>query len=356
MDGLVRSTTIEAPDRATFSGPFDARMRETVHFPSDARPMLLTLIDAEETFDWDAVPFSRTALDVSSMKEQWRAHRVFERHGVVPTYLADYAIAAQDDGCAPLRELIAEGSCDVGTQLHVWINPPFEEELSIENSFACNLAESLEFRKTQALTDLIETRVGTRPQIFRSGRFGAGANTPGILTRLGYLADSSVMPGWSFAAAGGPDYIAVPAAPFWLDPDHRLLEIPSSAGFVGRLSAAWSGLPRLFVSQMSERLRFPGLGSRLGLLERIRLTPEAVSVSEAKKLVRHMLHRGKKVFNLTYHSPSLKPGCTRYVRTEQDLLHFLAWLDEFYTFFTEEINGDLVTWRQARDRAAALSP
>lgn len=352
MDMLVRATIGER-EPAAIPTALNSRVRDTAHFSADTRPMLLTLIDAEETFDWDAVPFSRTALDVSSMKEQWRAHGIFEKHGVVPTYLVDYAVASQDDGCAPLQELIATGSCDIGTQLHVWVNPPFEEELSLRNSFACNLTESLEFRKTAVLTDLIEARLGVRPQIFRSGRFGAGPRTPAILSRLEYLADSSVMPGWSFAAEGGPDYIAAPTAPFWLDSERRLLEIPSSAGFVGRLSAAWAGLPRLFVSQFSERLRFPGLSSRLGLLERIRLTPEGVSCAEAKKLVRHMLHQGKKVFNLTYHSPSLKPGCTHYVRTEQDVLRFLDWLDEFYTFFTQEINGDLVTWRQVRDRAAA---
>ena len=277
MDVLVRASLGEREPTAILA-PFSSRVRDTVRFGMDTRPMLLTLIDAEETFDWDAVPFPRTALDVSSMKEQWRAHRVFEKHRVVPTYLADYAVAAQDDGCAPLRELIAAGSCDIGTQLHVWVNPPFEEELSLRNSFACNLTESLEFRKTETLTDLIEMRLGIRPQIFRSGRFGAGPHTPSILSRLGYLADSSVMPGWSFAATGGPDYIATPAAPFWLDSERRLLEIPSSAGFVGRLAATWSGLPRLFVSDLSERLRFPSLVSRLGLLERIRLTPEGVSL------------------------------------------------------------------------------
>jgi uncharacterized protein Usg len=61
------------------------------------------------------------------------------------------------------------------------------------------------------------------------------------------------------------------------------------------------------------------------------------------------------VFNLTYHSPSLKPGATNYVRTEEDVVRFLAWLDEFYDFFTLEIKGELVTWRQVHDRAAALN-
>ena len=68
-----------------------------------------------------------------------------------------------------------------------------------------------------------------------------------------------------------------------------------------------------------------------------------------------MLNQGRKVFNLTYHSPSLKPGCTHYVSTEQDVFRFLAWLDEFYAFFTQEVKGELVTWRQVHERAKALN-
>jgi hypothetical protein len=37
------------------------------------------------------------------------------------------------------------------------------------------------------------------------------------------------------------------------------------------------------------------------------------------------------------------------VRTEEDLARFLAWLEEFYEFFTEEIGGQCVSWRDVRD-------
>jgi len=58
---------------------------------------------------------------------------------------------------------------------------------------------------------------------------------------------------------------------------------------------------------------------------------------------------GQRVFVLTYHSPSLEPGGTPYVRTAEDLDRFLAWLEEFYDFFTKEIGGMCVSWRDVRD-------
>jgi hypothetical protein len=61
-----------------------------------------------------------------------------------------------------------------------------------------------------------------------------------------------------------------------------------------------------------------------------------------------MAARGHKVFVLTYHSPSLEPGNTPYVRTEADLAKFLRWLDEFYDYFTHEIGGVCATWREVR--------
>jgi hypothetical protein len=93
--------------------------------------------------------------------------------------------------------------------------------------------------------------------------------------------------------------------------------------------------------------------ARLGAVERIRLTPEGIRIEEAKRLVRHMKAAGHRVFVLTYHSPSLEPGNTPYVRNQADLAAFLRWLEEFYDFFTSEIGGECVSWRDLR---AALLP
>ena len=96
--------------------------------------------------------------------------------------------------------------------------------------------------------------------------------------------------------------------------------------------------------------------SRLGVLERIRLSPEGIKIKEAKRLVRRMVANGHKVFVLTYHSPSLEPGNTPYVRTPQDLQRFLDWLSEFYDFFINDIGGESATWRNVRDFLLAPRP
>jgi len=332
----------------------DVRFHEDVPPPPDG-PLLVTMIDAEEAFDWSR-PFSREAIEVRSMAAQHLAHRVFARHGVVPVYLTDYAVASQDAGASPLRELLRDGLCDIGAQMHPWVTPPFVEQVNDHNSYVGNLAVALELEKARRLTDILGDVFGTAPLIYRSGRFGAGTRTADILKRLGYLADSSLAPCWP--PEGGVIQArrsawALPARPFWLDRERQLMEIPNSAALVGGLSGplGWRLAPLVFYPHLA-RTGLPGAMSRLGLMERIRLSPEGITLEEAKRLVRHMAANGQRVFVLTYHSPSLEAGNTPYVRTPDDLRRFLDWLDGFYSFFREEMRGRPATWREVRFGAA----
>ncbi|HUZ72204.1 MAG TPA: glycosyltransferase, partial [Stellaceae bacterium] len=307
-------------------------------------PVLITTVDAEESFDWGR-PFTRSAIDATAMRQQYRAHEVFARYGLVPIYLVDYPVATQDSGRAPLRELLADAKCEIGTQLHPWVTPPFDEDISIRNSFPGNLTAALEYEKLRTVTRAVEDAFGVAPRVYRAGRYGIGPRTFEFLKELRYHADTSVMPRWSFAAQGGPDYRGMTAEPFWIDDDRSLLEIPISAALVGRAAdLRWSFSQNLFdgVAQWS---RLPAVMARLHLLERLKLTPEGIAIGEAKHLVRHMAAHGHKVFVLTYHTPSLEPGNTPYVRTVEDRQRFLAWLDEFLDFFTSEIGGRCASWR-----------
>ena len=62
-------------------------------------------------------------------------------------------------------------------------------------------------------------------------------------------------------------------------------------------------------------------------------------MAELRRLTRSLLARGQRVFCLSYHSPSLVPGNTPYVRNEQDVKRFLATIDLYLEFFTDEIGG-----------------
>ncbi|MEO3471555.1 glycosyltransferase [Roseomonas sp. CAU 1739] len=326
----------------------DPRFHEWVPVP-DGPPLLITIIDAEEAFDWSK-PLTRNASDVSSMASQHLAHRIFDRHGVVPTYMVDYPVVDQEAGRAPLRELLQDGRCEIGAQLHPWVTPPFLDEVNDRNSYAGNLPIGLEFAKARQLTERLGETFGVAPRIYRTGRFGVGLRTADILKRLGYLADSSLDPYWPPAGAPhGPDIWALSSRPFWVDRERSLIEIPTSAALVGRLNRhGGSRLAPLVFNRAAEVSGVTGLMARLDLMERIRLSPEGISIDEAKRLTRGMIASGHRVFVLTYHTPSLVPGNTPYVRTAEDLHRFLQWLDAYYAFFREEIGGRCGSWREAR--------
>lgn len=311
------------------------------------RPLLITTVDAEEDFDWTR-PFSRGATDVTSMRSQHLAHRIFERYGVVPTYMVDHPVASQEEGRAPLRELVQSGVCEIGAQLHPWVTPPFVEYVSAHNSYQGNLPPALEFAKIKVLTEELSQVFGQAPRIFRAGRYGVGPNTGSVLGHLGYEADSSVVPCWNFAAQGGPDFRAIAATPYWIDAARRIIELPVTAAIVGHAAGLPLAMRDLLFSRYSEASGLPSIMSRLRLIERIKLTPEGITIQEAKRLVKHMVANGQKVFVLTYHSPSLEPGNTPYVRSDEDLAKFLRWLDEFYDFFTREVGGSCASWRDVR--------
>jgi glycosyltransferase involved in cell wall biosynthesis len=315
--------------------PSNARVR--VSFPLDFKPRLLVIVDAEEEFDWRK-PFSRKNTRVNSIRAQALAHKLFERFGILPTYVVDYPVASQASSYEFLRELMQEGRCHVGAQLHPWVTPPHEEVVCEMNSYANNLPAELERRKIRRLTETIEESFGCRPLVYRAGRYGAGNATPRILRELGYKVDCSVLPGIS-RQPGAPDYSGAPPEPYWLDTHRSLLEIPVTVGTVGLAGRYGERLYQQIASPPSSRFRIPAVAARLGIVERIRLTPEGSDIEDAKKLTRAMCCSGNRIFVVSYHSPSLEPGHTPYVRNREDLTAFLDWLEFFFEFFVTEIGG-----------------
>lgn len=329
----------------------DAKDWEVVEFAPRSQPRLVVLVDAEEEFDW-ARPFSRSNSRVTNIAAQHRAHRIFERHGVVPTYMVDYPVASQRDGYEPLLELYQDGACRIGAQLHPWVTPPFTEELTVRNSFAGNLPRELERAKLQRLVAAIEDNFALRPTSFTAGRYGVGASTGGLLEELGFRIDSSVRPHTEYLSQGGPDFRHCGPRPYWVGrtqtPAGRLLELPRTVGLCGLLAGPpfgdrGSGLFDGLQSRLGRALRLPGLFARARLLERVALTPEGPTDAELRRLTTAMVAAGHRVFVMSYHSPSLVPGNTPYVATTRELVAFLDRLDRIIDFFLGELGGVAAT-------------
>src|SRR4051812_23820351 len=117
-------------------------------------PELLIVVDTEEEFDWTR-PVARKNVGTRAIPAQARAHDIYDRFGVVPTYVVDYPVATDDASVRFLAGLRDAGNAEIGAHLHPWVTPPHLEEVNVRNSYHCNLPPELERAKLVALTDAI---------------------------------------------------------------------------------------------------------------------------------------------------------------------------------------------------------
>jgi hypothetical protein len=299
-----------------------------VALPESFGRRFLVFVDTEEEFDWSQ-PYRRDTISTTAIAALPQAHRRFRDHGVAPTYLVDYPVANSESCIATLRPLADAGECAIGAQLHPWVNPPFDERLSSANSFPGNLPRKVEAPKLGLLTERISAAFGVRPTVYRAGRYGVGPNSAALVEEAGYRLDASVRPLFEYRAEGGPDFLRHPIRPWWAGPRAALLEIPSTSAFVG-----WgrSGGHRLHA--LGGRIPYGrAVLARGGMLSRVPLTPEGIPVKAALDAIRRLLDDGTRVFSLSFHSPSLAPGHTPYVRDAADLARFWAWWEAVLALF-----------------------
>src|SRR5258708_33568284 len=103
---------------------------------------------------------------------------------------------------------------------------------------------------------------------------------------------------------------------------HGLTLLPLSVHFVGALSSLGEAIYPLLSAPTAARLKIPGALSRLGLLERLRLSPEGFGLDDMIRQTRAALAAGERYFMLTYHSSSLLPGANSYVHSEEERRDF----------------------------------
>lgn len=321
---------------------------------AEERPVLLIVVDTEEEFDWNA-PFDRASTDTTSIAAQPLIHeRVFDKFGIVPTYVCDWPVVTTPASVQVLRDLMKAGRCEIGAHLHPWVSPPHSEQVSRFNSYAGNLPRELEFEKLRRLTEAITDNFGRAPVTFKAGRYGLGTHTAESIATLGYEIDASVVPYSSFEDDGGPDFGAFKEHPYWFQAGRReLLELPVTTGYAGWLRNAGPQIYNIAQRPWARTMRLGGILARARALERIRLSPEVASGAEMRRLTTALHGGGCQVFSLTYHSPSLVPSHTPYVRDEADLKRFIQTVHDYCLWFRDEIGGQFLSISRLRAKMLA---
>ncbi|MDO7843032.1 polysaccharide deacetylase family protein [Sphingomonas immobilis] len=292
---------------------------DLIAWPEDFGTRFAIFVDTEEEFDWNA-PLSREGHGTSAIAALPDAHRRFADRGIPITYLVDYPVATDPRAVDVLRGIVADGRSAIGTQLHAWVNPPFFEEVTPANSFAGNLPEEVEAAKLDVLTEAITEAFGAAPRAFRAGRYGIGPATLRLLAARGYRLDSSMRARYDYSGEGGPDFAGIGNAAFRAGP---VVELPLTTVFTGALRGSGAGLYWALGKVPKAR----GVFARAGLLSRIALTPEDMPVADAIEAIAVAAGEGVRVLNFSFHSPSVAPGMTPYVRDAADLAAFHRWWD-----------------------------
>lgn len=310
--------------------PFRPAPSTLIDWPDSLGQRFTVTVDTEEEFDWQA-PLAREGHATSTIAALPQAHHRLREAGAELAYMVDWPVASSEVAAAILRELADEQGATIGTQLHPWVNPPFDEPLSAANSFPGNLPVATEAAKLDRLTDLIADRFGRRPTAYRAGRYGVGPATFDLLAARGYRLDSSMRARYDYSDARGPDFGAIGNHAFRGGRDGAIIELPLTTVFTGRVRRGGARLDRWLGRVPHGR----GVFARTGLLARVALTPEDMPVDDALEAIRVALGEGVAILNFSFHSPSLVPGHTPYVRDARDLALFYDWWDRVLGLLAE---------------------
>ena len=318
---------------------------------------LLVGIDTEGDNQWDAA--ARANQRFENIYALPRLHALFARHGVRPTYVITYPVAADAQSADVLRGLKAEGDCEIGAHHHAWETPPCTDQDIRRHPYACNLPLGQFEAQLASLTDVIEHAVGERPVSYRSGRFGFSAAHVPALERLGYLVESSVAPLFYEAHKNGPDFVEAPLTPYFLSYDSAtrpgtsgLLEVPVSAALhramPKRLQYLYARAPRNYTTKRVLR--------KLGVARMRWLRPSYSSLDDMVSLAADLAHTGEPVLNLLFHSSEAIVGGSPYNKTAAELAAFCDRLERFFEYANATLAATPATFSEFHRRYVAPAP
>lgn len=294
-------------------------------------------IDTEED-TWDE--YSTTHNPVENIDRLPMLQDIFDRYGAVPTYLINWPVVTNKHARHILTEILDRGRCEIGTHCHPWNTPPFEEKINGHNSQICNLPYELIMKKMENLHGEIINDLKVTPVCFRAGRWGFGPGVARSIHKLGYRVDTSVTPFIDWTDYGGPDFSQASTFAYWFDPDDILckktdgclLEVPPTIGFLQKNFKLWSAISKWILRRPLSRYHIFGVLKRLRILNYYWLSPEVTGSSEMIRLSENLIRAGHRFLNMAFHSTSLLPGKSPFIRNQEQLDKFLYDIEMFLKF------------------------
>lgn len=300
---------------------------------------LVITIDTEED-NWGR--YSATDNPVENIERIVPLQKMFDEYGVRPTYLVTYPVATDPRSVAILKRILDEGKCEIGTHCHPWNTPPFDKNAVIceRDTMLCNLPETLVLEKLATLHEAICRNYEIVPVSFRAGRWGFNNAVARALCKLGYRVDTSVSPFVNWGENHGPDFTRFRLHPYRFDPvdiytphvEGAMFEIPATVGFLSGNFERCKRWTPLLESSIGKKLRLKGIASRLGLLNKVWLSPELTCANSMIQLARKMKRENYPCLNMSFHSTTLMGGLNSFVPSREAEKSFLLKIKQFLAY------------------------
>lgn len=293
-------------------------------------------IDTEED-DWGS--YAWTGARTRNIGHLIELQDLFDESLVRPTYLVNYSPLVDHDSVRVLGELSGRESVEVGAHCHPWNTPPYTGE-GAHRSMMSALSTEENLAKIREVGARLRTELGVQPRVFRAGRWGFGPTVAEALLLEGYAIDSSVTPFMDWRTLGGPDYTDARTGPYRFEIDSPLLpsssgpliELPATIGFLnGDFRRAARIRHRLESGRVTRRTMVGPL-DRLGLFAKRWLSPENSTGRTMVRLAEACLAYGQRHLQLTFHSSTLLPGATPFVKNDDERAEFLRRLRAFFSY------------------------
>ncbi len=319
---------------------------------SEKDPVLFILsVDTEEEWDW-ADSFPNDNFSLSNINEIPAFQLFCQELGIKPTYFVDYAVA-DNKAAANILASINKQHCEIGAHLHPWANPPFYEATTEKTSHVVNLPIEQIKAKLELLNKKIEQNIGTRPNSFRTGRWGVNGEILQLLVNENINIDSSVYPLYVNQHFNCEQ---APLQPYWPSFDtptksgiqRNILEIPVTCGFNRQNYPIGQKIHKLMAKPPFTWIKANGILWHTGLLRKIYLSPELCSAKDMIKLVDTSLNKDQKVLHMYLHSSSLVEGITGLSEDINARESICKRIQEVISYLQTKVNVQFCTISQAK--------
>jgi hypothetical protein len=298
-------------------------------------------IDTEED-QWSSYKFRDPT--VNNVERLPQIQKVFHKHRVKPTYLVNYLVAADKRASAVIKELSQENGVEIGSHCHPWNTPPLRLADKKGETILCNLPRKHQYEKLHSVETAIKSNINVKPVSFRAGRWGFSHKVAHNLLELDYEIDTSITPMVDWTFCGGPNYSMFTNEPFRYFPTPKsrsksnkyLLEVPATIGFNRRYYRLGVVTNRTLMTKPLRIFKLKGLLHRARIFQTVWLSPEQSSFKQIKNLLKVCKYHKLKCVNLSFHSSSLVPGSTPFVRNQKDFTAFVDRIDRILSFVNSE--------------------